>query len=469
LTPQSPRVRFAPAPSGYLHVGSARSALFNWLFAKRFEGTFILRIEDTNADLAKPEFYEAITEPLEWLGLEWDEGPYYQSQRTEKYIAAIEDLIDKKLAYCCNCTRENIDARNNETGYRGGYDGYCQDRQINDGPGVTIRFMTPNVGAVEVDDLIRGKVQFKNNELEDFVIRRGNGTPVFLVANAVDDADMSITHVIRGEDLLNTTPKVILLWEALGYGKPPQYAHLPLLIGEDRKKLSKRRHSVALSDFRTDGIIPEAMINYLALLGWGPPDEKEIRPIEEIASLFELENVNKSPAFFDIKKLHHINGEYLRALSPEDFVMLAMNYFKDTGWQPNNLTAQALTVLAPSMQERTEILNDLKPLVDWVFEEIIPEETNEKEIKKIAKAMHVSEVPMVLDLVIEGLRNCQWDEESIEQVISEAGESLQAKSQVPVRIAVTGRRIGLPLYKPMAILDRSLALSRLVDARSKLA
>ncbi|KIE49325.1 MAG: glutamyl-tRNA synthetase, partial [marine actinobacterium MedAcidi-G2A] len=219
----TPRVRFAPAPSGYLHVGSARSALFNWLFAKHLNGTFILRIEDTNVDLAKPEFYEAITRPLEWLGLLWDEGPYYQSQRTEKYIEAVNSLLDSGHAYCCVCSREDIDSRNKETGFRGGYDGHCRNRQIKDGPGVTVRFRTPDSGTIVVTDLIRGKVEFHNSELEDFVIRRSNGSPVFLVANAVDDADMRISHVIRGEDLLNTTPKVILLWEALGYGMPPQY------------------------------------------------------------------------------------------------------------------------------------------------------------------------------------------------------------------------------------------------------
>ena len=465
---ESPRVRFAPAPSGYLHVGSARSALFNWLFAKRFSGTFILRIEDTNADLAKPEFYQAITTPLEWLGLRWDEGPFYQSERTEKYIEAVANLIDSKLAYCCECTREEIDARNKETGFRGGYDGYCRNREVSDGPGITIRFMTPKTGIVEIDDLVRGKVEFQNSELEDFVIRRGNGTPVFLVANAVDDADMRITHVIRGEDLLNTTPKVVLLWEALDFGKPPKYAHLPLLVGDDRKKLSKRRHSVALSDFRNQGILPEAMTNYLALLGWGPPDEKEIRPIQEMIDLFDLENVNKSPAFFDEKKLRHINGEYIRALPSEDFVTLATSYFEENGWQPTNLNLQALTILAPDLQERTEILADLKPLVDWIFEESIPEETNEKELKKIGKAMQSEKVAEVLDLVIAQLQECSWDENSIGEVISGVGETLSAKSQVPVRIAVTGRRIGLPLYKPMAILDRSLIIKRLIDARSKL-
>ena len=249
---------------------------------------------------------------------------------------------------------------------------------------------------------------------------------------------------------------------------PPQYAHLPLLVGDDRKKLSKRRQSVALSDFQNQGILPEAMVNYLCLLGWGPPDEKEIRPIEEIVSLFNLESVNKAPAFFDIKKLHHINGEYLRSLSQQDFVLLAVNHFEKIGWSPRKLNEDVLMLLSKDIQERSEVLDDLIPLVDWIFEVNTPEETNEKEIKKIAKAMQSSDVPEVLNLVIENLQDCQWNEESIGEVISQVGKTLDARSQVPVRIAVTGRRVGLPLYKPMATLDRSVVLARLVEARSKL-
>ena len=461
-------MRFAPAPSGYLHVGSARSALFNWLFAKNSGGTFILRIEDTNAELAAPEYYDAITEPLKWLGLEWDEGPYFQSERRDLYLNAIDMLLQSGKAYFCDCSREQIDQRNKETGFQGGYDGYCRDRNLEETPTASVRFRTPDQGSIQVIDLIRGEVVFDNAELEDFVIRRANGTPVFLVANAVDDADMNITHVIRGEDLLNTTPKVLLLWEALDYGAPPIYAHLPLLVGDDRKKLSKRRHSVALGDFKDEGILPEAMVNYLCLLGWGPPDEKEIRPIEEIVSLFNLESVNKAPAFFDIKKLHHINGEYLRALSQQDFVLLAVNHFEKIGWSPRKLNKDVLMLLSKDIQERSEVLDDLIPLVDWIFEVDTPEETNEKEIKKIAKAMQSSDVPEVLNLVIENLQDCQWNEESIGEVISQVGKTLDARSQVPVRIAVTGRRVGLPLYKPMATLDRSVVLARLVEARSKL-
>tara|TARA_Y100001970_G_scaffold278937_1_gene385407 strand:- start:720 stop:2108 length:1389 start_codon:yes stop_codon:yes gene_type:complete len=461
-------VRFAPAPSGYLHVGSARSALFNWLFAKNSGGTFILRIEDTNAELAAPEYYDAITEPLKWLGLEWDEGPYFQSEREALYLNAINMLLQSGNAYFCDCSREQIDQRNKQTGFQGGYDGYCRDRNLDETPEASVRFRTPDQGSIQVTDLIRGEVKFDNAELEDFVIRRANGTPVFLVANAVDDADMDITHVIRGEDLLNTTPKVLLLWDALDYGAPPIYAHLPLLVGEDRKKLSKRRHSVALGDFKDEGILPEAMVNYLALLGWGPSDEKEIRPIEEIVTLFSLESVNKAPAFFDIKKLTHINSHYIAAMGTGVFVDEVSRYINKIGWEPPNFDMTILEILAPFLQQRATRISDVVPLLDWVFEDELPQETDEKELNKMAKAMGAEVVPDILEEAIGRLQDCQWDAETLSKEIREVGDALNAKSQVPVRIAVTGRRTGLPLFEPMAYLSRELVLRRLQTARSNL-
>ena len=459
----APRVRFAPAPTGYLHVGSARSALFNWLHARRHGGSLVLRIEDTNAELATPEYYAAITEPLTWLGIDWDEGPIYQSERTDRYLAAIDQLVASGAAYLCDCTREVIDARNAQTGFKGGYDGHCRDRtDVADGPGVTVRFRTPDEGQVVIEDLIRGTVTFDNAEFEDFVIRRGNGTPVFLVANAVDDADMGITHVVRGEDLLNTTPKVLLLWDALGFGPHPTYAHLPLLVGEDRKKLSKRKDSVALADFEADGFLPEAMANYLALLGWGPKDEVEVRPMTEIIELFDLADVNKAPAFFDMKKLEHVNGEYIRALSADELTERLEPWLGE--WDRD-----VIRQVAPHVQERLRRLSDIGPLVDWLFSHDAPVETDEKELKKIAKAMGGDDVPAVLDAAIEALGTCAWDAETLADVVRQVGDDLDAKSQVPVRIAVTGRRVGPPLFEPMALLDREVVLHRLRAARATMA
>ncbi len=464
-----PRVRFAPAPTGYLHVGSARSALFNWLYARRYGGKLVLRIEDTNAELASPEYYAAITDPLQWLGIDWDEGPYYQSERTQKYADAIVLLLDSGAAYLCDCSRADIDARNAETGFKGGYDGHCREREVVDGDGVTVRFRAPDHGETIIDDVIRGRVVFDNREFEDFVIRRGNGTAVFLVANAVDDHDMGITHVVRGEDILNTAPKVMLLWHALGYSNPPTYAHLPLLVGADRKKLSKRKDSVALGDFKADGFLPEAMANYLALLGWGPPDEVEIRPMSEIVELFDIADVNKAPAFFDMKKLEHINGEYIRALSVEELIERLEPWLGDDApWPADRFDPAIMTAVAPHIQERLRRLSDVGPLVDWLFSVDAPVETDEKELRKIAKAMAVDTVPAVLDSAIVALAECDWDADTLGDVVRKVGDDLDAKSQVPVRIAVTGRRVGPPLFEPMALLDREAVLARLRATRARL-
>ncbi|MGI9624987.1 MAG: glutamate--tRNA ligase [Acidimicrobiales bacterium] len=467
---QPPRVRFAPAPTGYLHVGSARSALFNWLHARHTGGTFVLRIEDTNASLATPEYYAAITQPLEWLGVDWDEGPYLQSERQDLYLAAVDQLVASGAAYLCDCTRDAIGERNKATGFKGGYDGHCRDRaDVVDGDGVTVRFRAPDEGQTVIEDVVRGTVVFENAEFEDFVIRRGNGTPVFLVANAVDDHEMAITHVVRGEDLLNTTPKVILLWNALDYGTPPVYAHLPLLVGDDRKKLSKRKDSVALADFEADGFLPEAMANYLALLGWGPPDDVEVRPMAEIVELFDLGDVNKAPAFFDMKKLEHINGEYIRALDEDDLLRrLAPWVGASAPWPADRFDPDVLGAVIPHVRERLRRLPDIVPLVDWMFTVGAPVETDEKEIAKIAKAMGGEDVPAVLDASIEALGACDWDAETLEAVVRKVGDDLGAKSQVPVRIAVTGRRVGPPLFEPLELLDRELVIDRLQAARQSL-
>ncbi|HJM27258.1 MAG TPA: glutamate--tRNA ligase family protein, partial [Acidimicrobiales bacterium] len=252
----TPRVRFAPSPTGFLHVGSARTALFNWLFARSTGGTYVLRVEDTDAERNRPELTQSLLAELEWLGLDWDEGPLYQSERLDRHREVVDDLLARGLAYLC-------DADNTEV----------EGSSITDG--LAVRFRMPTGQTVEFEDIVRGEVSFSTDDLEDFVIWRSNGSPMFLLANAVDDADMGITHAIRGEDLLSGVPKVLLLLDALG-APHPTYAHLPLLVNEQRKKLSKRRDDVSIADYRERGYLAEAMVNYLALLGWGPPDDVEI-------------------------------------------------------------------------------------------------------------------------------------------------------------------------------------------------
>ncbi len=323
-----PRARFAPSPTGYFHVGSARAALFNWLFVRQHGGTFILRIEDTDELRNRPEWTDGIIVALDWLGMAPDEGPYFQSAQEETHAAAIEALWASGALYACGCTREEIDARTKARAAAGdptpGYDGHCRDLGLPRGEGRALRFRTPDEGVVRVDDLVRGEVDFPLRALEDFICVKGNGKPLFVLANAVDDRTMAISHVIRGEDQLPTTPRQILLWGALNAAEGaglalPAYAHLPLLVNEAGKKLSKRRDPVAVEMYREQGYLPEAFRNYLALLGWSPGEE-EIVPLEVLLERFRLEDVQRSPAFFDTKKLAHIDGVYIRALTVGEFV-----------------------------------------------------------------------------------------------------------------------------------------------------
>ena len=464
----TPRVRFAPAPTGFLHVGSARSALFNWFHARHHGGTMVLRIEDTNAELAKPEFYDAITEPLKWLGIDWDEGPYYQSQRTQLYLDAVQQLLESGNAYFCDCSRDAIDARHKERGGKPGYDAFCADRDLSDGEGVVVRFRVPREGTTVVDDVVRGQVEFANRDLEDFVIRRSNGTPVFLVANAVDDAEMGITHVVRGEDLLNTTPKVRLLWDALGFGEPPTYAHLPLLVGEDRKKLSKRKSSVALADFEAQGYIPEAMVNYLALLGWGPPDDVEIRPVSEIIELFSLEDVNKAPAFFDMKKLGHINASYIRDLEINDFKARVQPWLTDRApWTSEQYRPEVFEALAEIIQSKVRTLAEAPSFIDWLMFDDAP--TDEKSWEKTMVNGKASRE--MLDGVIAGIDDVDWTHEGMYNLVLSVGEANElklGKAQAPIRVAVTGRTVGPPLFESIVLLDRGEVRRRLEIARTQL-
>lgn len=462
------RVRFAPAPTGFLHVGSARSALFNWLFARSTGGELILRIEDTDAALRKPEFIDAIVKPLQTLGIEWDEGPYYQSQRQKFHVDAVNQLVDSGAAYFCNLTREESDALAADAGLPAGYHGWSRDKGLADGPGTVVRFRTPDEGEVVIEDLIRGTVRFSCAELEDFVIRRSDGSPTFLVANAVDDADMSITHVIRGEDLLNTTPKVMLLWDALDLDEKPSYAHLPLLVNEQRKKLSKRRDDVSLFDFLAQGYLPDAMVNHLALLGWGPPDDIEIRPIEEIIDLFALENVNKGSAFFDITKLDHINGEYIRMLSTDDFVEKAEPYVFgvdiDVPWEAADFDHDVFVQVADEVQKRVNTFSEIPKFVSWLFARDVTFDTESKGWnKQIRKGKFV---PEILDGMAQRFVDVDWTAEAMNAAVSEIGDELGARSQVIARAAITGSTGGIPLWEPAATLSRDVVLSRIASMRS---
>lgn len=428
----------------------------------------ILRIEDTDAALRKPEFIDAIVKPLETLGITWDEGPYYQSQRQQFHVDAVDALVESGHAYFCNLTRDQADERAKEAGLPAGYHGWSRDAGLADGPDCVVRFKTPDEGEIVIPDVIRGEVTFSCAELEDFVIRRSDGSPTFLVANAVDDADMSISHVIRGEDLLNTTPKIMLLWDALDLGEKPTYAHLPLLVNEQRKKLSKRRDDVSLMAFLGGGYLPEAMVNHFALLGWGPPDDIEIRPISEIIELFKLENVNKGSAFFDVTKLNHINGEYIRALPVDEFIEHAQPFVfgvdTEITWDVEKYDADVFAMVAGDVQQRVETFAQVPQYISWLFTTDVTFDTESKGYKKaIVKGKMV---PEILDAMHERFATVPWNAEALNAEVSAIGDELGARSQVPARVAITGTNAGIPLWDAAATLDRQVVLDRIAALRA---
>lgn len=464
------RVRFAPSPTGFLHLGSARAALFNWLFARRHGGQFLLRIEDTDRDRSRPELIDVIFEGLEWLGLDWDEEPLHQSRRDDAHQAAVDVLLDQGLAYWSDPVPEEDRER---LGGRA-YDPADRDRDLPPGPGRAVRFKVPQDGGVTAwTDLIRGEIAVEHEHIEDFVIRRADGSPTFFLANASDDAHMRITHVIRGEDLINITPKYLLLREAMGLGDTSlQLAHMPLIVNEQRKKLSKRRDDVSLMDYRDRGYLASAMVNYLCLLGWGPPDGEELRldplhPTDGFTPMFDIADVSSSPAAFDIKKLAHLNGEHLRALSPQRFAELAAPFMAAASFA-DRYRAQPETFerILPEVQTRVATLDEVPGYVDFFFLE-------DPEIDEASwsKAM-VPDAASWLDAVIEASADWDWESASLYESFMGLAEQLGAnrrKFQAPVRVALTGRSVGPPLFESMELLGRDEVIRRLVAARTQLA
>ncbi len=481
----APRVRFAPSPTGFFHVGSGRTALYNWLFARRHGGVFILRIEDTDTERNREEWVEGIIEAMAWLGMEPDEGPYRQSARTGRYQAAIDALWDAGYLYACDCTREAVHARTAENATPG-YDGFCRERGLSK-EGHALRFRTPDVGETQVHDVVRGTVTFRNETMEDFVVARSNGEPLFVLANIVDDRDMRITHVIRGEELLPSAPKAILIWHALDEAAKtdatwhaasdlPVWAHLPTLVNEQRKKLSKRRDPVAVESYRDQGYLPEALRNYLALLGWSPPGGEEKVPLNVLIENFALEDVNHSPAFFDVQKLTHMNGEYLRELSVGEFVervrpwvdpateRAAGRWVPETAtpppWPPERFDPDVFLRLAPLVQERVAVLGDAPRLVDFVF---LPEPPVDETSWAKAVTGDAGAIALIEDAVA-AFEQAEWSAGALRDAVASIGERAGrklAKAQAPIRVAVTGRTVGPPLFESLEVLGRDEVLRRL--------
>ena len=469
-----PRVRFSPAPTGSLHVGSARTALFNWLFARHHGGTFCLRIEDTDRARSRHEWVVGVQETLHWLGLEWDEGPVLQSARFEEYRAAADELRDAGRAYECYCTEDEVKARNDAAlaaGRAPGYDGHCRDLSAEqraslaaEGRPRSIRFRTPDDGVSHFVDAVRGDVRVEWTHIPDFVIVRSDGNPIFFLANAVDDIAMQISHVIRGEDLIDSTHRVLALREALGVTERPVYAHLPLILGPDRAKLSKRHGAVALEEFRDAGYLPEALVNYLSLLGWAPEDDREVMDVDEIVAAFDLDRVTHAGAAFDHAKLDWMNGEWIRRISLPELEARALPIARTQLGEgvDVDLLRDALRI----GQERAVTVADIVRQADFLFADDADLTIAPESWERVEKTERAAEV---LDAVIAHLETAVWTVEGVDLrgVIDALG--LKPRKAMPaLYTAVEGRHAGLPLFDSMVILGRERTLARLRSARERL-
>ena len=449
-------------------MGGARTALYNWALAKRLGGTFVLRIEDTDEARNKPEWTQGIIDALDWIGVKRDdptfEGPYFQSDNAAQHVEAAHRLYAEGRAYYCDLTSEQIQERSKQNS-KPGYDGYSRDRGLEPGPGRVLRFRVPE-GTTVVDDLVRGRVEFANDTIEDFVLLRGNGSPMFLLANVVDDVSMRVSHVVRAEEHLPNTPKQQMLWEALGH-RPPVWAHVPVLVNEQRKKLSKRRDKVALEQFRDEGYLSEAMVNYLMTLGWAPSGDEEIVPWSRIEAEFRLEDVNHSPAFFDLKKLAAFNGEYIRAMSPDEFVEACRPFLiGDVPWSAERFDDAVFRSIAPLAQTRMVTMNEIVELVDFLFLDapLIDEAA-------WAKTFAGDEAVGMLDGAIGAYEAIEdWSAESLKASLEAVGVSRGlklGKAQAPVRVAVTGRTVGPPLFEALELLGREVTIARMRAASER--
>lgn len=478
----SVRVRFAPSPTGYLHVGSARTALFNWLYARHHGGTFILRIEDTDAQRSTGEAVDIILDSLRWLGLDWDEGPeiegahapYFQSQRGDIYRKYAEQLLAARRAYRCYCTSEELDERRKAALARGEapkYDRKClgliaaeHEKMAAEGRTCVIRFKSTDEGKTTVHDAVLGPVEFENKVLDDFVMIKSDGMPAYNFAVVVDDASMEITHVIRGADHLSNTPKQIQVYEALGLSAPT-FAHIPLILAPDRSKLSKRHGTVAVTEYREIGYMPEAMVNYLSLLGWGYDASQQLFTLSELVEKFSLERVSKNAAIFDMKKFEWMNGVYLRDASPERFWELAETFLRRAGLLPDRPSSEYRDRMMRALllvQSRVKSLAEVPEWVEYFFQDEV-----KLDEKAAAKHLFQESVPKLFAMLLEGfLKVDVWEEQAIGAVFEQVRDRLDMKLGdviQPVRVAITGKTVSPGMYEVLALLGKAATCHRLKE------
>lgn len=481
------RVRFAPSPTGPLHIGGARSALFNWLLARKFAGTMIVRIEDTDLERSSRESEENILDALKWLGLDWDEGidkggdhgPYRQTERLAVYQEYAQRLLEEGRAYYCYCTEEELEAERQELLAKGEmvrYRGKCRCLSEGDrakyaaeGRKAVIRFKVPENEDVIVQDLVRGKVVFESDGIGDFVIIKSDGIPTYNFAVVLDDALMGITHVVRGEEHLSNTPRQILLYDALKL-KAPQFAHVSLILGKDRSKMSKRHGSTAIEQYKRKGYLPEALVNFLALLGWSPIEEEEVFTLNELVSKFSLDRVAKSPAVFDLDKLNWLNGHYIRQSSVERITEMAIPFLKEAGYITEDTVKNRydwLKMVVKAVQEYPSYLEEITDYVKVFFNEDFDFESDAaKDI------LRDEDFPKVVRLFKEKLSTeGELTPEGTKKLLKDMTKELKLggkKVYMPLRVALTGQTHGPELFYTIPIIGKEKAISRIEASLAKL-
>lgn len=432
------KTRFAPSPTGYLHVGGARTALYSWLYARHNNGEFVLRIEDTDLERSTQDAIDAIMDGMHWLNLSWDEGPYYQTKRFDRYNAVIDQMLTQGTAYKCYCSKERLTALREEQmakGEKPRYDGHCRGdhRHHDECEAHVVRFMNPQQGSVIFDDQIRGPIEFSNQELDDLIIRRTDGSPTYNFCVVIDDWDMEITHIIRGEDHINNTPRQINILQALG-APVPTYAHVSMILGDDGKKLSKRHGAVGVMQYRDDGYLPEALLNYLVRLGWSHGDQ-EIFSINEMKQLFSLADISKSASAFNTEKLQWLNHHYINSLPPEQVAVHLAWHIEQQGYSTE--TGPQLVELVKLLGERCKTLKEIAQQARYFYEDFTEFDADaaKKHLRPVAR--------QPLEIVRDKLSAItDWNAENIHTAIQETADELavgMGKVGMPLRVAVTGQ------------------------------
>ena len=457
----SVKTRFAPSPTGYLHVGGARTALFSWLYARKHGGQFVLRIEDTDLERSTQESVDAILEGMQWLNLDYDEGPFYQTKRFDRYNEVIDQLIEKGMAYRCSCSKERLDNLREEqmaAKQKPRYDGHCRHADVSADEPHVIRFLNPTEGSVKFNDLVKGDIEVSNNELDDLIIRRTDGSPTYNLTVVVDDHDMEITQVIRGDDHINNTPRQINMYQAMGWSVP-EFAHLPMILGDDGARLSKRHGAVSVMQYADEGYLPEGLLNYLVRLGWSHGDQ-ELFSREEMIQLFELTNVNRAPSAFNTEKLNWLNAHYIKEASPADLAPLLQKHLQQLDIKTTDLAVLAQIVEA--QRERASTLVELADISAFYFND--PEGYSSKPAKKAL----VEEAIAPLSHAREALAQlAAWEREPIHQCIADSVAALEigfGKLAMPLRISVTDGAPSPDLDLTLFLVGREATLRRIDNA-----